>query len=43
MKSYSLDELTDEYIGQQGTKERDVFDEELKAAQKLKTAYQMQD
>lgn len=31
MKSYTLDELTDEYIGKQGTSDRDAFDSELKA------------
>ncbi len=31
MKTYSLEELTDEYIGVKGTAERDDFDGELKA------------
>ena len=31
MKSYTLDELTDEYIGKQGTSDRDAFHSELKA------------
>ncbi len=31
MKSYTLDELTDDYIGKKGTSERDAFDSELKA------------
>src|SRR3972149_3775501 len=30
MKKYSLEELTDKYIGKQGTKEREQFDFELK-------------
>jgi DNA-binding XRE family transcriptional regulator len=31
MKTYSLEELTDEMIGKKGTPERDSFDAELKA------------
>lgn len=31
MKTYSLEELTDEFIGQKGTFERDNFDAELRA------------
>ena len=30
MKTYSLEELTDEYIGKKGTKKRDEFDNELR-------------
>lgn len=30
MKTYSLEELTDNYIGKQGTKEREEFDNELR-------------
>lgn len=30
MKTYSLEDLTDKYIGKQGTKERDVFENELR-------------
>ena len=30
MKKYTLDELTDKYIGQKGTPERDQFEFELK-------------
>lgn len=30
MKTYSLDELTDKYIGEKGTKNRDEFDNELR-------------
>lgn len=30
MKKYSLEELTDQYIGKQGTKERDEFENELR-------------
>jgi DNA-binding XRE family transcriptional regulator len=30
MKSYSLDELTDKYIGKKGTKNRDEFEQELR-------------
>ena len=30
MKTYSLDELTDEYIGKRGTPKRDQFEQELK-------------
>jgi len=30
MKSYSLEELTDEYIGKKGTPQRDEFDNELR-------------
>ena len=29
MKTYSLEELTDEYIGKKGTKKRDKFENEL--------------
>lgn len=29
MKTYSLEELTDEFIGEKGTNERDQFDAEL--------------
>ncbi len=31
MKTYTLEELTDEYVGKKGTIERDEFDAELKA------------
>ena len=31
MKSYTLDELTDELIGKKGTEERDEFDTELRS------------
>jgi len=31
MKTYSLEELTDEYIGKNGTTERSMFEFELKA------------
>jgi len=31
MKSYTLDELTDEFIGKKGTGERDEFDNELRS------------
>jgi len=31
MKSYTLDELTDEYIGAKGSDERDEFDAELRS------------
>jgi len=31
MKSYTLNELTDEFIGKQGTEERDEFDSELRS------------
>jgi len=31
MKTYTLEELTDEMIGKKGTSERDNFDSELKA------------
>lgn len=30
MKTYSLNELTDQYIGKKGTKERDDFENELR-------------
>jgi HTH-type transcriptional regulator / antitoxin HipB len=30
MKSYSLDELTDKYIGKKGTQNRDEFEQELR-------------
>ncbi len=30
MKTYSLDELTEKYIGKKGTKERDEFENELR-------------
>lgn len=30
MKTYTLEELTDKYIGKEGTKERDQFEFELK-------------
>ena len=30
MKTYSLDELTDEYIGKKGTEKRDDFENELR-------------
>jgi len=30
MKTYSLDELTDSYIGKKGTQKREVFDNELR-------------
>ncbi len=30
MKTYSLDDLTDEYIGKKGTKKRDEFENELR-------------
>jgi DNA-binding XRE family transcriptional regulator len=30
MKTYTLEELTDKYIGKEGTKERDLFEFELK-------------
>lgn len=30
MKTYSLDELTDKYIGRKGTKKRDAFEQELR-------------
>jgi DNA-binding XRE family transcriptional regulator len=30
MKTYSLEELTDEYIGKKGTKKRDDFENELR-------------
>ena len=30
MKTYSLDELTDQYIGRKGTKKRDEFENELR-------------
>lgn len=31
MKTYTLDELTDKYIGKKGTPKRDKFDADLKA------------
>lgn len=31
MKTYTLDELTDKYIGEKGTPKRDKFDADLKA------------
>lgn len=31
MKTYTLDELTDKYIGKKGTEERDAFETELNA------------
>lgn len=31
MKTYTLEEMTDEMIGKKGTPERDAFDSELKA------------
>ena len=34
MKTYSLDELTDKYIGKKGTKKRDEFENELQKNQK---------
>ena len=30
MKTYSLEELTDKYIGKKGTKKRDEFENELR-------------
>lgn len=30
MKTYSLEDLTDHYIGEKGTKNRDTFDNELR-------------
>jgi len=30
MKTYSLEELTDQYIGKKGTKKRDEFENELR-------------
>ena len=30
MKTYKLEELTDKYIGKQGTKKREEFDNELR-------------
>ena len=30
MKTYSLDEITDKYIGKKGTKKRDTFEYELR-------------
>ncbi len=30
MKTYSIDELTDKYIGKKGTKKRDEFENELR-------------
>ena len=30
MKTYSLEELTDQYIGEQGTKKREEFENELR-------------
>lgn len=30
MKTYSLEELTDKYIGKKGTKKRDAFENELR-------------
>lgn len=30
MKTYSLDDLTDKYIGEKGTKKRDEFENELR-------------
>ena len=30
MKTYSLEELTDKYIGKKGTKKRDEFEDELR-------------
>lgn len=30
MKTYGLDEITDKYIGKQGTQERDEFENELR-------------
>ena len=30
MKTYSLEDLTDQYIGKKGTKERDEFENELR-------------
>ena len=30
MKTYSLDEITDKYVGKKGTKERDEFENELR-------------
>ena len=30
MKTYSLEDLTDKYIGQKGTKKRDAFETELR-------------
>jgi HTH-type transcriptional regulator/antitoxin HipB len=30
MKTYSLDEVTDEFVGKRGTQNRDVFENELK-------------
>ena len=30
MKTYSLEELTDKYIGEKGTKKRDEFENELR-------------
>ena len=30
MKTYSLDEITDEYIGERGTPKREQFEQELK-------------
>ncbi len=31
MKTYTLEEVTDEFIGKKGSKEREVFDAELKS------------
>jgi HTH-type transcriptional regulator/antitoxin HipB len=30
MKTYSLDELTDQYIGKRGTPKREIFEQELR-------------
>ncbi|MCE2789726.1 MAG: helix-turn-helix domain-containing protein [Saprospiraceae bacterium] len=30
MKTYSLDELTDQYIGKRGTQKRELFEQELR-------------
>ena len=32
MKTYTLEEITDEFIGKKGTPERDEFDAEVKAS-----------
>jgi hypothetical protein len=38
MKTYTLEELTDKYIGKSGTKPRNKFDNELRRACRTKTA-----
>ena len=37
MKTYSLEELTDKYIGEKGTKKRDKFDNKLKRNLSIRT------